>query len=73
MNEDERQQHADNAYHECWMAQYGFVPPADPEHPVTKKFWELETAYFEWREAFISRRYQATNAMLDRMLVEISD
>ncbi|KVM48927.1 hypothetical protein WJ58_26180 [Burkholderia ubonensis] len=73
MNEDERQRHADDTYHERWMAQYGFVPPADPEHPVTKKFWELEMAYYELREAFISRRYQATNTIWDRMLAEIPD
>lgn len=73
MNDQEQQQKADEAYHDRWMAQYGFVPPPDPEHPVTKKFLELETAYYEWREAFIVRRYQATNAMFDRMLAELPD
>jgi hypothetical protein len=70
---DREQQDADEAYNERWMAQYGFVPPVDSEHPVTKKFWELETTYYGWREAFLLRRFQASQAMWDRMLVEFAD
>lgn len=55
---EQEQQDADDAYHERWMAQYGFVPPPDPEHPVTKKFWELEAAYYEWREAFLVASFE---------------
>ncbi|SDB85988.1 hypothetical protein [Paraburkholderia lycopersici] len=71
MTEDEQQQKADEAYHERWMAQYGFVPPPDPEHPITKKFWELEAAYHEWREAFLLRRFQDSQAVWDAIRDEI--
>ncbi|KVW05815.1 hypothetical protein WK91_34565 [Burkholderia cepacia] len=71
MTNEEPQQREDDTHHERWMAQYGFVLPTDPEHPVTKKFWELEMAHYEWREAFILRRYQTTDAMWDSLLTEI--
>ncbi|MBN3804953.1 hypothetical protein GXB81_18125 [Paraburkholderia sp. Ac-20336] len=58
MNELERQQEADEAYHERWTARYGFVPPADQEHPITKKFWELEEAWHVWHTAFAWRQFQ---------------
>lgn len=62
MTEYEQQQKAYEAYHERWLAQYGFVPPLDPEHPITKRFWELEAAWHASRAAFAWRRLQKATA-----------
>ena len=64
MNEQERQQKADDAYEERWMARYGFVPPCDPEHPITKEFWQREMAWHESRIAAAQDRLRITTAEL---------
>jgi len=55
---DEERRNADEAHNERWMTRYGFVPPADPAHPFTKRFWELEHALQRRHTASVWRRFQ---------------
>lgn len=70
MTDEEQEQKAYEAHHERWMARCGFVLPPDPEHPLTKRFWELEEAWHEWRVSFAWKRAQKAIADNHRLFSE---